>query len=62
MTVAVGIVASATVLAGCSATSSDSPSSSGDSSKVSSEVKDAVKAAKELPAFEAPGRRSTPAP
>ena len=60
MTVAVGIVASATVLAGCSATSSDSPSSSGDSSKVSSEVKDAVKAAKELPAFEAPGEAIDP--
>jgi ribose transport system substrate-binding protein len=53
--VAVGIVASVTVLAGCSATSTDDSGSSGDSSKVSSEVKDAVTAAKELPSFEPPG-------
>jgi ribose transport system substrate-binding protein len=51
----VGIVASVTVLAGCSATSTDDSSSSGDSSKVSSDVKDAVTAAKELPSFEPPG-------
>jgi ribose transport system substrate-binding protein len=55
LTVAVGIVASVTVLAGCSATSTDDSSSSGDSSKVSSDVKDAVTAAKELPSFEPPG-------
>lgn len=60
LTVTVWVVTSATVLAGCSATSSDSPSSSADSSKVSSEVKNAVTAAKELPTFMPPGEAIDP--